>query len=117
MSTTPATAAPADRTTRPGGPAEPRRRHHAPRPPPDDRARWRAPLCCAGMLMTILDQTTWNVALPSIQDDLGFSRSGLAGRERLHGRLRRAVARRPPRRPRGRRNVLVAGLVVFTGRR
>ena len=30
------------------------------------------------MLMVILDQTIVNVALPSIQDDLGFSQSGLA---------------------------------------
>ena len=69
------------------------------------------------MLMTILDQTIVNVALPSIQDDLGFSRSGLAwvvnaymvafgGLLLLAGRLGDLA---------GRRNVLVAGLVVFTG--
>ena len=33
---------------------------------------------CAGMLMIILDATIVNVALPSIQDDLGFSQSSLA---------------------------------------
>ena len=85
--------------------------------PSDDRARWRAlAVLCAGMLMTILDQTIVNVALPSIQDDLGFSRSGLAwvvnaymvafgGLLLLAGRLGDLA---------GRRNVLVAGLVVFT---
>ena len=33
---------------------------------------------CAGMLMIVLDATIVNVALPSIQDDLGFSQSNLA---------------------------------------
>src|ERR1043166_4789114 len=33
---------------------------------------------CAGMLMVVLDATVVNVALPSIQRDLGFSQSGLA---------------------------------------
>ena len=33
---------------------------------------------CVGMLMIILDSTIVNVALPSIQDDLGFSQSSLA---------------------------------------
>ncbi len=33
---------------------------------------------CAGMLMIVLDQTIVNVALPSIQHDLGFSQSSLA---------------------------------------
>ena len=101
----------------------------APAPPPDqprriapvpgaDPTRWRALLVlCAAMLMTILDQTIVNVALPSIQDDLGFSRSGLAwvvnaymvafgGLLLLAGRLGDLA---------GRRNVLVAGLTVFTG--
>lgn len=84
----------------------------------DDRARWRAlAVLCAGMLMTILDQTIVNVALPSIGDDLGFRRSGLAwvvnaymvafgGLLLLAGRLGDLA---------GRRRVLVAGLVVFTG--
>ena len=68
------------------------------------------------MLMTILDQTIVNVALPSIQEDLGFSRSGLAwvvnaylvafgGLLLLSGRLGDLA---------GRRTVLVAGLSVFT---
>ena len=83
----------------------------------DARARRRAlVVLCAGMLMTILDQTIVNVAMPSIEDDLGFSRSGLAwvvnaymvafgGLLLLAGRLGDLV---------GRRRVLVAGLVVFT---
>ena len=82
-----------------------------------DPARWRAlAVLCGGMLMTILDQTIVNVALPSIQDDLGFSRSGLAwvvnaymvafgGLLLLAGRLGDLA---------GRRNVLVAGLSLFT---
>ena len=39
-----------------------------------DRARWLALIVlCAGMLMIVLDATIVNVALPSIQRDLGFS--------------------------------------------
>src|SRR2546428_5413387 len=41
-------------------------------------SRWIAlVVLCAGMLMIILDQTIVNVALPSIQSDLGFSQSSL----------------------------------------
>ena len=37
-------------------------------------SRWIAlVVLCVGMLMIILDQTIVNVALPSIQHDLGFS--------------------------------------------
>jgi EmrB/QacA subfamily drug resistance transporter len=44
-----------------------------------DRKRWLALyVLCTGMLMIILDGTIVNVALPSIQDDLGFSQSNLA---------------------------------------
>src|SRR6478752_7250511 len=44
-----------------------------------DRSRWLAlVVLCVGMLMVILDQTIVNVALPSIQADLGFSAAGLA---------------------------------------
>jgi len=44
-----------------------------------ERTRWIALIVlCAGMLMIILDQTIVNVALPSIQSDLGFSQSSLA---------------------------------------
>ena len=39
-----------------------------------DRSRWIAlVVLCVGMLMIVLDATIVNVALPSIQDDLGFS--------------------------------------------
>jgi EmrB/QacA subfamily drug resistance transporter len=48
-------------------------------PEESDRNRWLALIVlCAGMLMIVLDQTIVNVALPSIQDDLGFSQSSLA---------------------------------------
>src|SRR5215217_2883772 len=44
-----------------------------------DRKRWMALyVLCVGMLMIVLDATIVNVALPSIQDDLGFSQSNLA---------------------------------------
>src|SRR2546427_634048 len=43
------------------------------------RSRWLALIVlCAGMLMIVLDATIVNVALPSIQRDLGFSQSSLA---------------------------------------
>src|SRR6058998_3528284 len=46
---------------------------------PPGPSRWPAlVVLCAGMLMIILDQTIVNVALPSIQRDLGFSQSSLA---------------------------------------
>src|SRR3954449_9912645 len=41
--------------------------------------RWLALyVLCAGVLMIVIDATIVNVALPSIQDDLGFSQSNLA---------------------------------------
>ncbi|HTA15989.1 MAG TPA: MFS transporter [Solirubrobacteraceae bacterium] len=47
--------------------------------PANDRSRWIALyVLCVGMLMIVLDVTVVNVALPSIQDDLGFSSSSLA---------------------------------------
>src|SRR3712207_2274320 len=82
-----------------------------------DRNRWTAlVVLCAGMLMVILDQTIVNVALPSIQDDLEFSQSGLAwvvnayliafgGLLLLSGRLGDLV---------GRKRVFLWGLAVFT---
>ncbi|TCC12137.1 DHA2 family efflux MFS transporter permease subunit [Kribbella soli] len=81
------------------------------------RSRWLALYTlCAGMLMIVLDVTVVNVALPAIQDDLGFTSSSLAwvvnayliafgGLLLLAGRLGDLL---------GRRNVFVAGLVVFT---
>ena len=48
-------------------------------PADDDRTRWLALyVLCVGMLMIVLDATIVNVALPSIQDDLGFSQADLA---------------------------------------
>ncbi len=82
----------------------------------DARSRWIALyVLCLGMLMIILDATIVNVALPSIQDDLGFSQSDLAwvvnaylipfgGLLLLSGRVGDLV---------GRRNVFLFGLGVF----
>ena len=67
-----------------------------------DRNRWLALyVLCGGLLMIVLDATIVNVALPTIQDDLGFSQiEPRLGRQRLPDRVRRpAAARRPPRRP------------------
>src|ERR671916_753695 len=81
------------------------------------RNRWVAlAVLCVGVLMIILDTTIVNVALPSIQDDLGFSQSSLAwvvnayliafgGLLLLAGRLGDLVSRR---------GMFLAGLVVFT---
>jgi EmrB/QacA subfamily drug resistance transporter len=85
--------------------------------PDDDRSRWIALIVlCVGMLMIVLDVTVVNVALPSIQNDLGFSQSGLAwvvnayliafgGLLLLAGRLGDLISRR---------GVFLAGLGVFT---
>jgi EmrB/QacA subfamily drug resistance transporter len=82
-----------------------------------DRNRWIALyVLCAGMLMIVLDVTVVNVALPSIQDDLGFSSSSLAwvvnayliafgGLLLLAGRLGDIL---------GRKDVFMAGLAGFT---
>ena len=44
-----------------------------------EQSRWIALyVLCTGVLMIVLDVTVVNVALPSIQDDLGFSQSSLA---------------------------------------
>jgi EmrB/QacA subfamily drug resistance transporter len=80
-------------------------------------SRWVALyVLCAGMLMIVLDITIVNVALPSIQDDLGFSQSNLAwvvnaylvpfgGLLLLAGRLGDLL---------GQRRIFLAGLAVFT---
>jgi EmrB/QacA subfamily drug resistance transporter len=85
--------------------------------PDEAHNRWLALyVLCAGMLMIVLDITIVNVALPSIQDDLGFSQSNLAwvvnaylvpfgGLLLLAGRLGDLL---------GQRRVFLAGLVVFT---
>src|SRR6059058_1131083 len=45
----------------------------------DNRTRWLALyVLCLGSLMIVLDVTIVNVALPSIQKDLGFSETSLA---------------------------------------
>ena len=70
---------------------------------------------CAGVLMIVLDATIVNVALPSIQQDLGFSQSSLAwvvnayliafgGLLLLAGRLGDLISRR---------GIFLAGLAVF----
>ena len=82
-----------------------------------ERNRWTAlVVLCVGMLMIVLDVTIVNVALPSIQDDLGFSQASLAwvvnayliafgGLLLLAGRLGDLV---------GRRRIFMVGLAVFT---
>jgi EmrB/QacA subfamily drug resistance transporter len=82
-----------------------------------ERDRWVAlVVLCAGFLMIVLDQTVVNVALPSIQDDLGFSQASLAwvvnayliafgGLLLLAGRLGDLI---------GRKRIFMIGLAVFT---
>jgi EmrB/QacA subfamily drug resistance transporter len=82
-----------------------------------ERARWLALyVLCFGFLMIILDSAIVNVALPAIQDDLGFSQSNLAwvvnayliafgGLLLLAGRLGDLI---------GRRRMFMAGLALFT---
>src|SRR6266542_3426005 len=83
-----------------------------------DRSRWLALyVLCVGVLMIVLDQTVVNVALPSIQDDLGFSTSSLAwvvnayliafgGLLLLAGRVGDLI---------GRRTIFLLGMGLFTG--
>src|SRR4051794_15633205 len=83
-----------------------------------DRHRWIALyVLCTGVLMIVLDVTVVNVALPSIQEDLGFSQSSLAwvvnayliafgGFLMLAGRLGDLLSRR---------GVFLIGLAIFTG--
>jgi EmrB/QacA subfamily drug resistance transporter len=82
-----------------------------------DRSRWLAlGVLCTGMLMIVLDATVVNVALPAIQNDLGFSQSSLAwvvnayliafgGLLLLAGRIGDLTSRR---------GVFQLGLAVFT---
>ncbi len=82
-----------------------------------DRSRWIALyVLCGGMLMIVLDVTIVNVALPSIQEQLGFSTSSLAwvvnayliafgGLLLLAGRLGDLI---------GRRRIFLAGVALFT---
>ncbi|HEY1238245.1 MAG TPA: MFS transporter, partial [Solirubrobacterales bacterium] len=83
----------------------------------DDRSRWLALyVLCVGMLMIVLDSTIVNVALPSIQEDLGFSQNDLAwvvnayliafgGLLLLAGRIGDLI---------GQRRIFLLGLAVFT---
>ncbi len=83
----------------------------------DDRRRWLALyVLCTGVLMIVLDVTVVNVALPSIQTDLGFSGSALAwvinayliafgGLLLLAGRIGDLI---------GHKRVFLAGLAIFT---
>ena len=83
----------------------------------EDHQRWPALyVLCVGMLMIVLDATIVNVALPSIQEDLGFSQNDLAwvvnayliafgGLLLLSGRIGDLV---------GQRRVFLIGLAVFT---
>ena len=80
-------------------------------------SRWLSLLIlCTGFLLIVVDMTIVNVALPSIQRDLGFSQSGLAwvinayliafgGLLLLAGRVGDLV---------GRKRVYLAGLALFT---
>ena len=83
----------------------------------DERRRWLALyVLCTGMLMIVVDGTIVNVALPSIQDDLGFSQSNLAwvvnaymipfgGLLLLAGRFGDLI---------GQRRIFLYGLALFT---
>ncbi len=83
----------------------------------EEHNRWLALyVLCAGVLMIVLDITIVNVALPSIQDDLGFSQTNLAwvinaymipfgGLLLLAGRIGDLV---------GQRRVFLVGLAIFT---
>ena len=84
-----------------------------------ERDRWLALyVLCAGFLMIVLDMTVVNVALPAIQEDLGFSQSGLAwvvngyliafgGLLLLSGRLGDLL---------GRKDVFMVGMAIFLDR-
>ena len=86
--------------------------------PVEDRRRWLSLyVLCVGMLMIVLDATIVNVALPTIQDDLGFSQNDLAwvvnayliafgGLLLLSGRIGDLI---------GQRRIFLIGLGVFTG--
>src|SRR6202165_2609447 len=74
-------------------------------------------ILCTGFLLIVVDMTIVNVALPSIQRDMGFSQSGLAwvinayliafgGFLLLAGRLGDLF---------GRKRVFLIGLGIFTG--
>src|SRR5262249_61436371 len=83
----------------------------------EERKRWLALyMLCAGELMIVLDTTIVNVALPSIQGSLGFTKSALVwvvnaymltygGFLLLGGRLGDLY---------GKRRLFLAGITLFT---
>jgi EmrB/QacA subfamily drug resistance transporter len=84
--------------------------------PPDPRRWWALALLCGAFFMVILDAAIVTVALPSIEEELGFSAQGLqwvvsayaltfAGLLLLGGRAADLL---------GRRRVFMVGLVLFT---
>src|ERR1044072_9133203 len=91
---------------------------NAPAPTATKDSRWLALyILCTGMLMIVVDGTVVNVALPTIQDDLGFSQRNLAwvvngymiafgGMLLLSGRIGDLL---------GQRRIFLIGLAVFTG--
>jgi EmrB/QacA subfamily drug resistance transporter len=87
-----------------------------PRSEPDPRRWWALALLCGAFFMVILDAAIVTVALPSIEEELGFSSQGLqwvvsayaltfAGLLLLGGRAADLL---------GRRRVFMVGLVLFT---
>jgi EmrB/QacA subfamily drug resistance transporter len=87
-----------------------------PRTEPDPRRWWALALLCGAFFMVILDAAIVTVALPSIEEELGFSAQGLqwvvsayaltfAGLLLLGGRAADLL---------GRRRVFMVGLVLFT---
>src|SRR5215217_3270637 len=89
----------------------------APQASPAETNRWLVlVLVCLAQFMVILDATITNVALPSIQEDLGFTPTGLqwvvnsytllfGGFLLLGGRMGDLI---------GRKRIFVAGVVVFS---
>ena len=67
----------------------------------DNRRWWTLAAMCFALFMVMLDNTVVNVALPSIQKDLGATVSGArVDRQRLHAGVRRPAGhRRAPGRP------------------
>src|SRR5918911_5014205 len=83
---------------------------------PENRQWWTLAAVTFGLFMIMLDNTVVNVALPSIQSDLGISQSGLEWVVNAYaltfgvlllsgGKLADLF---------GRRRIFVIGLVVFT---
>jgi EmrB/QacA subfamily drug resistance transporter len=91
-------------------------KEYVPRTAPDPRRWWALALLCGAFFMVILDAAIVTVALPSIEDELGFSAQGLqwvvsayaltfAGLLLLGGRAADLL---------GRRRVFMVGVVLFT---